>query len=76
MVKINEMVFSPEELEEGKLATLINFLCELKDYEIFITNDGECQIVQFCFCADKNFGDEGWKFVPEGYVIVPEKAVN
>ena len=67
----NSQAFTPEEVEQGLLNDLLNYLleynkkCESGYYDIHITSDGYCTIVEWKDVNYKFEGEEGkFEFVP------------
>lgn len=77
MRNVNEQAFTPEEVKKGLHLKLINSLLELdkdrKDnhFDIRITTDGYCIIVQWCDVSDE-YGAYGFKFVDSDEVVMRE----
>lgn len=66
------VVFTPEKIQDKTtFCKLLEALMDL-DYEIKITSDGYCTIVE----AQRRFSDEGFKWVREEEVVVPASCVN
>ena len=77
--RLNEVDFTPEEVEENLHLDLINYLLDYnkkaKDHynEILITSDGYCTIVQwFNRSYNDDFGKGSFKFVDEDEVVMKE----
>ena len=68
----NSQAFTPEEVEQGLLNDLLNYLLEhnkkneTQYYDIHITTDGYCSIVEWTDVSYNNeYGDEGkFEYVP------------
>lgn len=77
MRNINEQAFTPEEVKKGLHLKLISSLLELdkdrKDnhFDIRITTDGYCTIVQWCDVSDE-FESCGFRFVDSDEVVMRE----
>lgn len=77
--KINNVAFSPEKVEAGAVKDLLNYLLDYNSnhdyndyYEIHITTDGYCTIVEFEKVPYD--GDWGGKFeyIDEDHLVVKE----
>ena len=75
----NSQAFTPEEVEEGLLQDLLNYLlsynqkCKSGYYDIHIWSDGYCTIVDWLDINFKFKGEEGeFKFVPGDGCIMRE----
>ena len=74
----NSKAFTPEEVEEGLLADLLKYLvdhnkkCESGFYEILITSDSYCTIVEWVDIDYKYEWEEGrFRYVPSnGYIML------
>ena len=77
----NSQAFTPEEVDEGLHLDLLNYLLDhnrkAKEqyYDIHITSDGYCTIIEWIDVNYNNkYGDEGeFKFVPSNGCIMLEK---
>lgn len=76
---VNSKAFTPEEVSNGLLQDLLNYLFSYNEkstkyfYDIHITSDGCCTIVQWCdasYTLDAFDGE--FKFVPSDCVIMKE----
>lgn len=76
---INSKAFTPEEISNGLLQDLLNYLFSYNEksaeyfYDIHITSDGYCTIVQWCdnsYALDVFEGE--FKFVPSDCVIMKQ----
>ena len=78
----NYQAFTPEEVKKGLLNDLLNYLLEYNKknethyYDIHITTDGYCSIVEWSDVGyDKEYGEEGkFRFVDSDQVIMTEKT--
>ena len=77
----NYQAFTPEEVEQGLLNDLLNYLLEHNKknteqyYDIHITTDGYCTIVEWAnVMYDNKFGEEGrFRFVDSDEVVMLER---
>ena len=77
----NYQAFTPEEVEQGLLQDLLNYLlsynqkCNSDYYDIHITSDGYCSIVEWTDVSyESKYGPEGkFEFVDSDQVIMIEK---
>lgn len=73
----NSEAFTPEEVEKGSHLELLKTLFKLNDrldnghYDIHITSDGYCLIIEWCQ-VHPDFGPNGFVFVNENQRIVTE----
>lgn len=78
MANYNSQAFTPEEVKKGLLKDLLDYLlehnrkAEEQYYDIHITTDGYCSIVEWTGVSYKFEGEEGkFEFVPsDGYVVL------
>ena len=79
MADYNSQAFTPEEVKKGLHLDLLNYLLdhnkknETQYYDIHITTDGYCTIIEWTDISyDQKYGPEGkFEFVPaDGYVMI------
>ena len=78
----NYQAFTPEEVKKGLLNDLLNYLLDHNKkndqqyYDIHITTDGYCSIVEWVDVSYNNeFGEEGkFRFVDSDQVVMIEKT--
>lgn len=77
MFEYNSEAFTPEEVEKGSHLLLLNTLFQLDKnletgyYDIHITSDGYCTIVEWCQVFPE-ISDAKFKFVGEQYQVMYE----
>ena len=82
MKNYNSQAFTPEEVEKGLLQDLLNYLLDHNKkndsqyYDIHITSDGYCSIVEWADVSyNQKYGPEGkFEFVDCDQVIMTEKT--
>lgn len=79
MREYNSQSFTPEEVEQGLLQDLLNYLldynkkCKSGYYDIHITSDGYCTIVEWVDISYNFNGEEGkFEFVPANGQVMLE----
>lgn len=80
MADYNSQAFTPEEVKQGLLNDLLNYLldynkkCKDGYYDIHITTDGYCSIVEWTSIMYKFEGEEGkFEYVPADSYVMIEK---
>lgn len=76
---VNSKAFTPEEVSNGLLQDLLNYLFSYNEksteyfYDIHITSDGYCTIVQWCDTSyTLGVSQGGFEFVPSDCVIMKQ----
>lgn len=79
MRKYNEEAFTPDEVEKGLHIELLNTLLSINSkrageayYDIHITSDGYCTIIQWDTVFDGVYGEDYFQYVDENQVIMTE----
>ena len=79
-MNVNSVTFTPEEVEKGFLQDLLKYLTDHNEksndyyYEIHVTSDGYCSIVEFVRVPyDDSLGGFGkFEYIDEDHVVVKE----
>ena len=76
---VNSRAFSPEEVEQGLLADLLEYLLrhnvksDRKYYDIHLTTDGHCQVVEWATRPyDSEWDGGGFRYVDSEHVVLKE----